>query len=109
MRPGSAPPPSELAAKRQALGDAIRQLRVSRRLTQRDLAEHAEISRTTLVAIERGLQATTVDQLYQLAGVLDVAVTVFFPIELHLFDPYNPRTEARGKLTEAESKRRSRR
>jgi transcriptional regulator with XRE-family HTH domain len=103
------PEPSELAAKRLRLGHAIRELRKSRKLTQQQLCVHLGWVRTSLVAIERGLQSTKVDQLYQLAVCLGVAVTVFFPEELHLFDPWNPTIERAGQLGEADARRRRRR
>lgn len=100
---------SDLATERQKLGAAIREIRKSRKLTQQELTGHLGWTRTTLVAIEKGLQSTSVDQLVQLAWSLGVAVTVFFPFDLHLFDPWNPGTEKRGKLAEAEARRRRRR
>lgn len=99
----------ELAKQRGRLGEAIRTIRVSRKLTQSKLAVHLGWARTKLVSIERGHQATTVDQLFELGTVLGVAVTVFFPLELHLFDPWHPDTERKGNLGEAEAKRRRRR
>lgn len=100
---------SDLARERQHLGEAIRTIRKSRKLTQQEVATHLGWARTTIVAIERGLQATTVDQLVQLATVIGVAVTVFFPLDLHLFDPWHPDVEQRGKLSAAEARRRRRR
>jgi transcriptional regulator with XRE-family HTH domain len=72
-----------LPRHRVDLGNAIMQLRLSRKLTQVDVAKKLGWTRTTLLAIEKAQQATTVDQLYELAEVLKVDVTAFFPLNLN--------------------------
>jgi len=64
---------------RVALGYWIENLRVSRSLTQRQLADHLGWSRTTLVAIEAGNQAVTVDQLLQLAAAFQSSTNAILP------------------------------
>jgi transcriptional regulator with XRE-family HTH domain len=72
-----------LPRHRVELGNAILQLRMSRKLTQVECAKKLGWTRTTLLAIEKAQQATTVDQLYELAEVLKVDVTAFFPLNLN--------------------------
>ena len=64
---------------RVALGYWIENLRVSRSLTQKQLAEHLGWARTTLIAIEKGNQAVTVDQLLQLAAAFQSSTHAILP------------------------------
>lgn len=72
-----------LSARRFELGNAVHQIRMSRKLTQVELSAKLGWTRTTLLAIEKAQQATTVDQLYELADALKVDVTAFFPLNLN--------------------------
>lgn len=69
--------------RRRELASALTQIRLSRKMTISRAAELLGWSRTTLVAIEHARQATTVDQLYQLADLYRVDVTAFFPLNLN--------------------------
>jgi transcriptional regulator with XRE-family HTH domain len=57
-----------------ALGEAIRQLRQKRRLTQEDLAHEAGVTTGTLSLIERGHANPTWGTLKGLAAALDVSM-----------------------------------
>jgi transcriptional regulator with XRE-family HTH domain len=54
-----------------ALGEAIRQLRRKRGLTQEDLAENAGLTAATLSLIERGRANPTWDTVKKIAAALD--------------------------------------
>lgn len=69
--------------RRRAYGYALRQIRLSRKMTQEHVADRLNWPRTKLLAIEKGTQAVTVDQLGQLADFFDVAITHFFPLDLY--------------------------
>jgi transcriptional regulator with XRE-family HTH domain len=60
-----------LAELRAELGQRIRACRKSRRMTQWQVADRLEMSRSTIAMIERGLQAVTVDQLHHLASLFE--------------------------------------
>lgn len=62
-----------------ALGKKIREQRESLKLTQEELAGRVNISRTSLTNMERGRQRVLVDQLYRLAGALDVGPEDLLP------------------------------
>lgn len=59
----------------------IKEARISRHMTQEELAEKSGISRATISSLENGnSRTTTVDTLVKLAGALGVAVSeVFLP------------------------------
>jgi len=65
---------------RHRIGRAIRQARKSRKMTQGEVARYLSWTRTTVVAIENGTQATTVDQLVRLAILFKTGVSSFFPL-----------------------------
>jgi len=67
-----------LAEKRCSVGWQIREVRKSRRMTQQDVADRLGWTRTSLVAIERGQQAVTLDQLLNLAELFEVFTSRFF-------------------------------
>lgn len=60
-----------LADLRGELGQRIRACRKSRRMTQSQVADRLEMSRSSIAMIERGLQAVTVDQLHHLASLFE--------------------------------------
>ena len=64
----------------KALGKRIRQLRQARpdKLTQEDLAEHADISVSFLSMIERGERAPHIETLIRIACALDVSISELF-------------------------------
>lgn len=63
----------------EALGESIRTRRNERQLTQEALALRVGISRPSLANIERGQQRLTVDQLVEIAGVLEVSLDELVP------------------------------
>lgn len=65
---------------RRRVGRSIRTARKSRKLTQGKVSQELGWARTTIVAIENGTQATTLDQLVRLAILFRCGVTGFFPL-----------------------------
>jgi transcriptional regulator with XRE-family HTH domain len=57
----------------EALGIAIKRLRVERELTQEAVAHAAEISVTTLAKIETGWYRSRIDTIIRLANALDIS------------------------------------
>jgi len=55
----------------KAFGEALRQVRVSRGLSQQDLALESELDRTYISLLERGLRQPTITTLIALAEALD--------------------------------------
>lgn len=66
----SAPPPDWVVARRQALGDRLRELRRARKLSQQRLAELAGMERQAINRIEQGHQAVLIDNLIQILRAL---------------------------------------
>ena len=58
----------------------LRSLRVAAGLSQESLAVDAEIDRTYVSRLERGLENPTVAVLERLAGALSVSITRFFDV-----------------------------
>lgn len=58
---------------RQAFGTRVRSLRLSRGLSQEDLAEQAGLHRTYISSLERGLRNVSLDNIHALAVALQVA------------------------------------
>lgn len=69
----------EICEFRQRVGQEVRKARKSAKLTQAEVARYLEWTRTTVVAIERGLQAVTIDQLVCLAILFRRGVCYFLP------------------------------
>jgi transcriptional regulator with XRE-family HTH domain len=61
-----------------ALGTRLRELRRERNLSQRDLAERANLSPNAISLIERGEISPSVATLQRLAGALSVKMSYFF-------------------------------
>ena len=61
------------------VGRTIAMTRKSRKMTQGKVARYLGWARTTVVAIENGNQATTLDQLVRLAILFRCCVSSFFP------------------------------
>jgi transcriptional regulator with XRE-family HTH domain len=60
------------AAVHRALGQALRQARLDRSLTQDEVAQRAQISRGSVANIERGEQGLSVPLLMRLAAAVDL-------------------------------------
>jgi DNA-binding XRE family transcriptional regulator len=58
----------------KGFGDRVRKLRLRKRLSQETLAERAELDRTHLSGIERGVENPTLFTIQQLADALEVSV-----------------------------------
>lgn len=71
MSPRSFQPHESLAA----LGQAVRALRIERKLTQEQLAELAGVDVTYVSAIERGRRNLTWTTLKKISGAFDVTVS----------------------------------
>ncbi len=67
---------------RAVVGEMIRAARMSAKLTQADAAFWLKWSRTTIVAIEKGDQSVSLDQLLRLAALYDVHVADLLPGEV---------------------------
>jgi transcriptional regulator with XRE-family HTH domain len=65
-------PPSQ---PQRALGEAIRQLREKRRLSQESLAHEAGLTMGTISSIERGLSNPTWGTVKSIARALDVSMS----------------------------------
>lgn len=63
----------------EALGENIRKRRDECHLTQEALANKVGISRPSLANIERGRQRLTVDQLVEIAGILERSLDEIVP------------------------------
>lgn len=63
----------------EVLGENIRKKRDACGLTQEALANKVGISRPSLANIERGRQRLTVDQLVEIAGILEVSLEELVP------------------------------
>lgn len=56
------------------LGSRIKALRIAKKFTQEQVAEHLGISRQKYARVENGANNITLDMLMKIAGILDVAV-----------------------------------
>jgi transcriptional regulator with XRE-family HTH domain len=64
---------------RQAVGRSIRELRLSKKISQEELANRAGVERSYMSLIEQGKANITIVTAEQIARVLDVEVKDFFP------------------------------
>jgi len=75
----------------------IRRLRVARLLSQEVLAADAEVDRTYVGRLERGLENPTVAILARLAGALDSDIADFFDANNAARGPVKPLRSGRRK------------
>ena len=68
----------KLKKRQKALGSRMRDIRLSKRLSQEEVAAGAGIVRTHYGRIERGQQGTSVEVLLAIADALAVHVTQLF-------------------------------
>jgi transcriptional regulator with XRE-family HTH domain len=61
------------------VGRNIRKHREEKGITQEELAEKVSLGRTSITNIEAGKQRTALDELYNIALTLDVAITDLLP------------------------------
>ena len=85
----------------EALGQAIRERRIERELTQEKLASRARVNRTYVSDLERGLKSPTLDVLDSLAAALKV--------EAHVLVEAAERVRSRNYAAEPKGKQRFRR
>lgn len=71
MPPADAPP-AWLLARRRAIGDRIRAVRLHHNLTQERLGEQADVDRQQINRIEQGRSSPKLDTLLRLAEALGV-------------------------------------
>lgn len=69
-------PPTDIAARRQALGDELRDARLAAGLTQEQVALATGIDRPSVVRIERGQQDAKLSTLLRLCDALGVRLVV---------------------------------
>lgn len=70
------------------ISENIRNIRISKGITQKCLAEKTRLSRSTIVNFEAGKRVPRVDDLGKIASALDVEVSIFFQE-----NPTQPRQE----------------
>jgi ribosome-binding protein aMBF1 (putative translation factor) len=63
---------------RTALARKVRELRLSRKMNQRDLAEQAEMRQALISQIERAEANPTLDSIAKIAAALEVSITTLF-------------------------------
>lgn len=64
--------------RRRAFGDRVRELRRERGLSQEGLAHIADLDRTYVGGVERGLGNISLDNIHKLANALKVDISTFF-------------------------------
>jgi transcriptional regulator with XRE-family HTH domain len=60
-----------------SFANTLRKLRTEKELSQEELAFKANLHRTYISQLERGLKSPTLNTLYILAGVLDISLAEF--------------------------------
>lgn len=65
-------------SQRAAFGKRVRVLRVARGMSQEDLAEAADVHRTYVSSLERGLRNVGLDNIFSLANALGVEPSELF-------------------------------
>jgi transcriptional regulator with XRE-family HTH domain len=61
---------------RQAIGRLIRTIRVSRGLSQRELAARMEVSQPYIARIETGVSSLSIEQLVQIGNILQCTIDI---------------------------------
>ena len=87
---------------RQLIAQNLKEIRLSRRLSQEALALKAEIDRTYVSGLERSIRNPSVDLLDKLARVLDVKTVEFFK-ETAENPPPAPLPRGRRRIREPKS------
>ncbi|MFF7851946.1 helix-turn-helix domain-containing protein [Streptomyces sp. NPDC090109] len=78
VRPNSVPPPDWVLTRRVEFGTRVRDERMHANLTQERLGLLADLSRSTIQAIEAGRAAPTVDTVLLLADAIGIPPARFF-------------------------------
>jgi transcriptional regulator with XRE-family HTH domain len=78
MSPAQAVPEEQLKREALDLGQAIRTLRLERKLTLQAVASAANLSQSLISQVERGLASPSISALRRIAGALDVPIAALF-------------------------------
>lgn len=65
-------------AERAKIGEIIAEIRLDKRMTQDELAERSGLSRSSLIAIEKGRANFTIDAILDISNGLGVSVELIF-------------------------------
>ena len=63
----------------EAIGEAIRGIRKTKKTTQEELADSLNLSRASIVNIEQGRQSLTISNLYRICIALDCSLSDILP------------------------------
>lgn len=63
----------------ETIGLNIRNLRQAKNITQQVLADSVDLTRTSLVHIEKGQQRLTIERLYKISNILNVSIEKILP------------------------------
>jgi transcriptional regulator with XRE-family HTH domain len=85
--PQGAPPPLAALMPIDRLGERLKELRLSARLSLRELARQADVSPSLVSQIENGKSRPSVSTLYTFARLLDVSVDELFDAETAVAAP----------------------
>lgn len=66
----------EILRKREKVADILQRARVQRGLTQEQLAEMTDFSRSTIIRIEQAKFSPNADQLYALCDALQIGIKI---------------------------------
>lgn len=80
-------PTKKTSISQYTLPERLRYLRISRELTQAELAEAAKVSQSTIAQIESGKKDPSISTLKQIAQGLDIEIAILFASDdVHVFD-----------------------
>lgn len=82
---------------RRAFGDAVRSVRLSRDMSQEELALRAGIDRSYMGRIERGEQALSIDKIWQVSDALNTDPARLFSISIEAAQLIREREGEDGK------------
>ncbi len=69
------------------LPERLKYLRISREITQSELAKKSKVSQSTIAQIESGKKDPSINTLKQIASALDIEIAILFASdEVHVFD-----------------------
>ena len=69
------------------LPERLKYLRISREMTQSDLAKISKVSQSTIAQIESGRKDPSINTLKQIAGALEIEIAILFASDdVHVFD-----------------------
>lgn len=64
----------------ETIGLNIRKLRQAKNITQQALSDSVDLTRTSLVHIEKGQQRLTIERLYKISNILNVSIEKILPL-----------------------------